>query len=110
MKLNFAILVRTLLLLAISASTLPLTAQSASNDDMDRSIKPGADFYRYANGSWLRTVTISAGQPSFDNRAIMAAETSERVRNLVQEAGATHSTHDSITQKVGDYHASFMDV
>jgi putative endopeptidase len=89
---------------------LPMAAQHRLQDDIDPSIKPGADFYHYANGHWLKTITIPAGQSSMDNRAIMAAKTSERVRNLVHEAAAAHSASGSITQKVGDYYASFMDL
>ena len=39
--------------------------QNTSVQDMDRSIKPGDDFYRDANGGWLKTTTIPGGQPSF---------------------------------------------
>jgi predicted metalloendopeptidase len=76
---------------------------------MDRSIKPGGDFYHYANGGWLRTATISAGQASYDTRAILVARTSQRVRDLIQEAAAAQSAKGSVAQKVGDYYASFMD-
>jgi predicted metalloendopeptidase len=76
---------------------------------MDRSIKAGDDFYHYANGGWLKTATIPAGQTSYDTRAILVAKTSQRVRDLIQEASAAHSAKGSIAQKLGDYNASFMD-
>jgi len=81
----------------------------ANRDDMDPSVKPGDDFYRYANGNWLARSVIPAGQQSYDTRAILKEKTSEQVRNLIQEAAATHSAKGSIAQKVGDYYASFMD-
>ena len=68
-------LFRPALVAAISIAALSLTAAApfrcanTSQDDMDRSIKPGDDFYRFANGGWLRTVTIPAGQSSYDTRA-----------------------------------------
>jgi putative endopeptidase len=40
----------------------PPVAQNVYPQDMDRSIKPGDDFYRYANGGWLAQTTIPAGQ------------------------------------------------
>lgn len=76
---------------------------------MDRSIQPGNDFYSYANGGWLRTVAIPAGQPSFDTRAMLMEKTKQRVRDLIQEAVASHPAKGSVAQKVGDYYASFMD-
>jgi putative endopeptidase len=97
---------------AVSLGTAAVPAdQNASTQDMDidRSIKPGDDFYRYANGSWLRTAAIPAGQQSFDTRAILTEKTSQRVRNLIQDAAAAQPARGSIAQKVGDYYASFMD-
>jgi len=83
--------------------------QNANTQDMDRSVKPGDDFYRYANGSWLGRVTMAAGQSSYDNRAILVQKTSQRVRDLIQEAAAAQSAKGSTVQKVGDYYASFLD-
>jgi putative endopeptidase len=80
------------------------------NRDMDRSLSPGDDFYRYANGGWLKTVAIPAGQSSFDTRAILTKRTGERVRDLIQGAATSQSIKGSIAQKVGDYYASFVDV
>jgi putative endopeptidase len=84
-------------------------AQNAYTQDMDRSIRPGDDFYRYANGGWLKAEAIPTGQSSFDNRAILTARADERVRSLMQDAATAKSARGSIPQKVGDYYASFMD-
>jgi len=78
-------------------------------DEIDDSIKPGDDFYRYANESWLKANTIPAGQSSYDNRALLAERTSQQVRDLIQKAASTHAAKGSVLQKVGDYYASFMD-
>ena len=97
--------------LALSLITFAQVDQAVATQDqeIDRSIKPGDDFYRYANGGWLKTTTIPAGQSSFDTRAILVEKTSKRVRDLIQEAAAANPARGSIAQKVGDYYASFMD-
>src|SRR5438270_9672555 len=97
------------LVAAALSLTVPLLAQNAARDAMDPSVKPGEDFYRYANGGWLRTVTIPSGQKSFDDRTVLRERTSERVRGLIQEAAASGAAHGSLVQKVGDYYASFID-
>ena len=99
---------------SVLASVVLLTAagppaQSASEDGIDRSIKPGDDFYRYANGNWLATVAIPPGQSGYDTRAMVKEKTSQRVLDLIQGAAAVHSRRGSVAQKVGDYYASFMD-
>ena len=103
-------------LIAVLAYTAPLVTAAADHDtvtdsaqQIDRSIKPGDDFYRYANGGWLKTAKVSDQMPSYDNRAILVARTSQRVRDLIQAAAIAQSTKGSVTQKVGDYYASFMD-
>jgi putative endopeptidase len=77
--------------------------------DIDRSIKPGDDFYRYANGGWLAKTAIPDGQQSYDTRALLVARTSQRVRDLIQGAASSQGPAGSGAQKVGDYYASFMD-
>jgi len=77
--------------------------------DMESSVKPGDDFYRFANGGWLRAVAVPAGQLSYGTSAMLMEKTSERVRNLIQEAAAAKPVRSSAAQKVGDYYASFMD-
>jgi predicted metalloendopeptidase len=76
---------------------------------MDPSVKPGEDFYRYANGSWLARSVIPCGQQSYDTRAMLADKTSQQVRDIIQNAATTRSAKGSIAQKVGDYYASLMD-
>ena len=89
-------------------SAFPIAAQNTSRGDMDPAVKPGDDFYRYANGGWLKAAT-AAGRKTYDNRTILNERTSQRVRALIQEASASHAAHGSISQKVGDYYTSFLD-
>jgi predicted metalloendopeptidase len=96
------------LALLLVAAVLPVV-QGSHEDEIDRSIKPGDDFYQYANGGWLKTASIPAGRESYDTRAILMQRTSQRVRDLIEDAAAAHPAKGSVTQKVGDYYASFMD-
>ncbi len=91
------------------AATASPAAPIANEDDADHSIKAGDDFYQYANGSWLKSVTIPAGQGRYDSRAIVNEKTSQRVRDLIQDAAASPGPKGGVAQKVGDYYASFMD-
>jgi putative endopeptidase len=93
---------------SLSPASAPV-AQNVNMQDMDRSVKPGDDFYRFANGGWLRSVAVPAGQPSYGTSAMLMEKTSERVHNLMQEAAAAKPVRGGVAQKVGDYYASFMD-
>lgn len=84
-------------------------AQNVKTEDMDRSVKPGDDFYRYANGGWLGTVAVPAGQANYGTSAMLVEKTAQRVRDLIQDAASAQPVKGGIAQKVGDYYASFMD-
>jgi len=102
-------LVMALTLLAFSIAASPAVPMNPGSDDMDPSVNPGDDFYRYANGGWLKASTIPAGRSSYDTRAILAERTGQRVRELIQNAASAHSPKGSVAQEVGDYYASFLD-
>ena len=104
------IFVVTLFALAVSVIPVPAqVAQDVASQDMDRSVKPGDDFYRFANGGWLKATAVPAGQSSYGTSAMLIEKTNERVRNLIQEAASARAPKGSVTQKVGDYYAAFMD-
>jgi predicted metalloendopeptidase len=94
---------------AISATQNSVPQNTSAQEDMDRSIKPGDNFYHYANGGWLKTAAIPAGQPSYDSRVTITEKTAQRVSNLIQEAAAAHAANGSAAQKVGDYYAGYLD-
>jgi predicted metalloendopeptidase len=103
---------RTSSLVFLFAATLflqPQTARVANVSDMDRAIKPGDDFYRYANGGWLRSARIPDGATAYDTRALLTERTRLRVRDLILEAAAETHEAGSVAGKVGDYYASLMD-
>jgi len=96
-------------LLALATLAALPSSQVANTQDIDRSVKPGQDFYRFANGTWLKTAKPSAGQTSLDIRSMLNQRNAQRVRDLIRDAAATHPSVGTIAQKVGDYYASFVD-
>jgi putative endopeptidase len=76
---------------------------------MDRSVKPGDDFFEYANGNWLKNTEIPADRSSYGNGAMVSELTDRRVAELIQEAAKSRAPAGSERRKIGDYYASFMD-
>ncbi len=98
----------TALALVICAMSSAALAAPAVQD-MDTSVRPGDDFYRYANGHWLTTTGVPAGLTTYDTRAMINALTRQRVRDLIQGAAAASAATGTPQQKVGDYYAAYMD-
>ncbi len=50
---------------------------------MDPAVKPGDDFYRYANGKWAATTQIPPDRTSFSSFAVLADLSEARVRGIL---------------------------
>jgi predicted metalloendopeptidase len=76
----------------------------------DRSVRPQDDFYRFVNGTWLRTTQIPADRSSFGAFVTLTDRSEAAVRQILDEAvAAPNPARGSDTQKLGDLYASFMD-
>jgi predicted metalloendopeptidase len=106
-------LYRSVAFAALLAVAGPAISAPAVHDidlnGLDRSVQPGDDFYKYANGAWLKTAEIPADRSSYGPGAILTEKTSAQVKDLIQQAAAAKPKPGSDAQKVGDYYASFMD-
>jgi len=76
---------------------------------MDRSVAPGDDFFRYANGTWLKTTEIPADRPAYGSAEIVSELTTTRTADLIKEAAGQDAPAGSEARKVGAYYASYMD-
>src|ERR1700742_1909894 len=86
----------TLVVLTVIANLAPQPAsQVVSTQDIDHTIKPGEDFYRFANGNWLKTATLPAGKTTLDIRATLMERNSQRVRDLIRQAATSQSAKNT---------------
>jgi putative endopeptidase len=76
----------------------------------DASIKPGDDFFRFANGSWIEKAVIAEDKPSITLRLLAANQTEEHIHAILEEA-ATLGEHQpkTIEGKAGAFYKAFMD-
>jgi putative endopeptidase len=75
---------------------------------IDTSVKPGDDFFRYANGRWYETTPIPQDRSSWGIGAELAEEASQRTRALLERPG-NGSEVDPDERKAADYYAAYMD-
>src|SRR6476469_374894 len=57
--------------------------------DMDPSVKPGDDFFRYVEGKWLKNAPIAEDKSRAGYNYDLPDATEVEVRGLVEQAGAT---------------------
>jgi len=76
---------------------------------IDHAVKPGDNFFDYANGTWLKTTTIPADRSSTGTFLKIFELTEMHTADLIQNAGKSHPAAGSNGRKIADYYAAFMD-
>jgi predicted metalloendopeptidase len=104
-----------LTLLAACGSTPPAPAPAALNSgidlaNLDRSVRPQDDLYRFVNGNWLKTTEIPADRSNYGAFTKLAELAEQQLHTIIDDvsAGKDHAP-GSDEQKVGDLYNSFMD-
>ena len=86
--------------------------------NMDLSIKPGDNFYLYANGNWIKKTPIPSSKTRWGSFDALAEESSQALKGLLEDAstnpkaradGKEKSEFGDLLKRVGDYYASAMD-
>jgi putative endopeptidase len=102
--------------LLVSALSLPLSSMSAQapygqstshlQHSVDASIKPGDDFFAYANGGWLKATQIPTGKERWSARDDINALTRQRILTLIDDAGSAPS--GSPARKIADFRTAWL--
>ena len=78
-------------------------------ENFDHSVRPGDDFYRYVNGTWLANTGIPPDRSNHGVFTILSDRAEENLLAIIEEAMAENNPQGSDAQKVGDLYRSFMD-
>jgi putative endopeptidase len=109
---------RSLLLLgAALVLTAPLFAAPApaygtygfDTAGMDRSVTPGNDWGRFANGTYEDRLVIPDDKSTYGMFNVLRDLSQARTRGIVEATAASDAPAGSEARKIGDYYASFMD-
>jgi len=84
------------------------TAKFIDVANMDLSVKPGDNFYLYANGTWIKNTPVPASKTRWGSFDALAEESSQALKGLLEEAAKAPGAN-SLMKRVGDYYASAMD-
>src|SRR5215831_450630 len=77
--------------------------------NMDRSVKPGDDFFRYAIGEWLKRTEIPPDRVSVDVWSKLGDLSNKRTADLIAEIAKSNPPAGSNERKVADLYNSYMD-
>lgn len=103
-----------LLVLSLTLATAPVFAQQKQatgydKANMDLTVKPGNDFYRYAAGGWMDSHPLDAEHPMNGAFVDLDELNQKRIQALINEYASKPQTKGSLGQKIGSIYNMMMD-
>jgi putative endopeptidase len=76
---------------------------------MDTTVKPGDNFFEYANGTWTKKTVIPASESEWGSFATLYDDNEKHLHTILESVSAQDNAAGSKEQKVGDLYKSGMD-
>ncbi len=96
---------------AAAAAPRPPAAIGAWGVDLaarNSSVKPGDNFFQYANGTWLANTPIPADKVRWGTFDMLREKSDRDVRTIIEEVALAGGAPGSIQQKIADFYNSFL--
>ncbi|MFT3725821.1 MAG: M13 family metallopeptidase [Hyphomonadaceae bacterium] len=93
-----------------TASTKPAIGEFGIDlTNADQAVKPGDDFFKYANGHWLATFKMPEDKARYGSFDALGEKSEKDVKTIIDGFAATPPAAGSNTAKAADIYASWMD-
>jgi putative endopeptidase len=77
-------------------------------NNIDKSVQPGDDFFRYANGEWLKRTEIPPDRGGIGVFSALADTANKRTADLIEEDSKSNAPAGSNARKIADLYNSYM--
>ena len=91
-----------------AAGSMP-TLERFSPDQVDKSLDPCTDFFKYACSKWIKANPIPPDQVGWGTFNSLAIWNVAAVHQTLEDATNTSASGNPVEKKVGDYYSSCMD-
>jgi endothelin-converting enzyme/putative endopeptidase len=97
---------------AQQAQSVPAAGQEGHGivvANIDRTVKPGDDFYLYANGEWIKRTEMPPDRSRIGVFSQLDEVSSKRTAALIEEMAKSDAAPGTGTRKIADLYNSYMD-
>jgi putative endopeptidase len=77
--------------------------------NLDKTVRPQDDFYRFVNGQWLTNTSIPSDRSNYGAFSLLEDGAERNLQTILEEAARASAPVGTDAQKVGDLYASFLD-
>ncbi len=99
----------SLFICVISSNAQQKTKPDILLSNIDKTVKPGDDFFLYANGGWIKRTPIPAAESGWGIGNLVQDDIYDKLKKINEAALKTKAPKGSITQKIGSFWRSGMD-
>ena len=105
---------KTIMMMAISAFSLSLSAQETLKSginmgDLDQSVRPADDFYEYACGGWMKANPLPAAYSRYGSFDRLGEDNNKRINGILKELQENSYPAGTVEQKLSDLYKLAMD-
>ncbi len=77
--------------------------------NFDTTVSPCTDFYKYANGTWIKNNPVPKEYGSWGTFHEVFERNNKLLKQILEEVGAGNPAQGTVAQKIGDFYATGMD-
>ena len=112
------VFLKSAVICSLGLALLPASAQEASTTpdvhginvaNMDKSIKPGDNFYLYCNGDWIKNTPMPADRARLSVFSALDDIANKNTAAIIEEAAKNGASGDASKRKIADLYNSYMD-
>jgi putative endopeptidase len=99
-----------LLISALSCKPKTTTMPAIDASNMDTTVKPGDNFYQYANGAWLKSHPIPNDYSRYGAFEVLGEENYKQLQTIMDEASKDkNAAAGTVRQKIRDFYNTGLD-
>jgi len=85
-----------------------LGSYGIATENMDKTVKPGDNFFNYVNGTWLANTEIPSDRSRYGSFSILRDQSEDRVRKIIENA-ASKDNPTADEKRIGDFYNAYLD-